>query len=147
MKRGAERKLLIAGSIWNMFTALITIFGYSIWFKKTGVKGLEETTLDHVFATTTVIDHVTKLIVMFGLLIFVGAIINFIISRKMRDGEIQPKILIWIACWGVFLLFTMDIIGFVLYLIAFVLYLAKNKAIKLSEREQKRKRLFSGVQI
>ncbi|MBO0995654.1 hypothetical protein [Bacillus sp. SD088] len=137
MNRGVERKLLLAGSVWNIFTALITIFGYSIWFKKTGVKGLEETTLDHVFATTTVVDHVTKLIVMFGLLIFVGAIINFIISKKIRDGEIQTKIVIWIACWGVFLLFTMDIIGFVIYLITFVLYLAKNKAIKLSDERIK----------
>lgn len=39
------------------------------------------------------------------------------------------------AIWGAVLLASMDIIGFLLVLIAFVTYLAKNKAIKLTKEE------------
>ncbi|MBU7594302.1 hypothetical protein [Metabacillus halosaccharovorans] len=133
MNRGLERKLLMAGSIWNMITALITIFGYSTWFKKTGVQGLQNTSVDTMFVGTTMIDSVSKVIVTFGLFMFVGAIVNFLIARNMQDNSIQRKTLIWIVCWGLFQLCVMDVIGFLLFLIAFVIYTAKNKAIKLSQ--------------
>ncbi|MEK3888227.1 hypothetical protein [Bacillus sp. FSL K6-3431] len=135
MGRKLEKKLLIAGSIWNMFTALITILGYSTWFKKTGVQGIQDNTVDSVVAGMTLIDNVTKVILTFGLLIFVGAIVNFLIARNIKDGEIQYKTLIWIACWGIFQLLVMDIVGFVLFLVVFVIYSAKNKAIKLSQTQ------------
>ncbi|PMC33756.1 hypothetical protein CJ195_26730 [Bacillus sp. UMB0899] len=133
MNRGLERKLLIAGSIWNMITALITIFGYSTWFKKTGVQGLQNTSIDTMLVGTTMIDSVSKVILTFGLFMFVGAITNFLIARNMQDNTIQRKTLIWIACWGLLQLLVMDVIGFVIFLIAFVIYTAKNKAIKLSQ--------------
>lgn len=133
MSRGLERKLLMAGSIWNLITALITIFGYSTWFKKTGVQGLQNTSVDTMLVGTTMIDSVSKVILTFGLFMFVGAIVNFLIARNMQDNIIQRKTLIWIACWGLLQLLVMDVIGFVLFLIAFVIYTAKNKAIKLSQ--------------
>ncbi|HZH59878.1 MAG TPA: hypothetical protein VEY70_09925 [Metabacillus sp.] len=133
MSRGLERKLLMVGSIWNMITALITIFGYSTWFKKTGVQGLQNTSVDTMLVGTTMIDSVSKVILTFGLFMFVGAIVNFLIARNMQDNIIQRKTLIWIACWGLLQLLVMDVIGFVLFLIAFVIYTAKNKAIKLSQ--------------
>ncbi|CAM4120865.1 hypothetical protein [Lederbergia lenta] len=133
MKRGLERKLLIVGSIWNMFTALITIVGYSTWFKKTGIEGIQDNTVDSVVAGMTLVDNVTKVILTFGLFIFVGAIVNFLIARNIKDDEIQYKTLIWIACWALLQLVVMDIVGFVLFLIVFVIYTAKNKAIKLSQ--------------
>jgi uncharacterized membrane protein YvlD (DUF360 family) len=133
MSRGLERKLLIAGSIWNMFTALVTIFGYSTWFKNTGVQALQNTSVDTMLVGTTMIDSVSKVILTFGLFIFVGAIVNFLIARNLKDNEIQYKTLIWIACWGILQLFALDIVGFVLFLVLFVIYFAKNKAIKLSQ--------------
>jgi hypothetical protein len=133
MSRGLERKLLIAGSIWNMFTALITIFGYSTWFKNTGVKGLQGASIDTKLVGTTMIDSVSKVILTFGLFIFVGSIVTFLIARNIKDNEIQNKTLLWVAFWGVLQLFTMDIVGFVLFLVAFIIYLAKNKAIKLAQ--------------
>ncbi|SDZ48275.1 hypothetical protein SAMN05421736_11439 [Evansella caseinilytica] len=133
MSRGLERKLLIAGSVWNMFTAIITIFGYSTWFKSTGTQSLQNTAADTMFVGTQLIDNVTRVILTFGLFIFVGAIVNFLIARNIRDNEIQYKTMLWIAGWGLLQLLVMDVIGFVLFLVAFVLYAAKNKAIKLTK--------------
>jgi hypothetical protein len=133
MSRGLERKLLIAGSIWNLVTALITIFGYSTWFKKEGIQGLQGAEPAAMAIGTTMIDSVSKVIVTFGLFIFVGAIVNFLIAKNLKDDEIQKKIVLWISCWGIIQLLTMDVIGFVIYLIAFVIYMAKNKVIKLHQ--------------
>jgi hypothetical protein len=131
MSRGLERKLLIAGSIWNLVTALITIFGYSTWFKKEGIQGLQGAEPAAMAVGTTMIDSVSKVIVTFGLFIFVGAIVNFLVARNLRDDEIQKKMVLWIACWGIIQLLAMDVVGFVIYMIAFVIYMAKNKAVKL----------------
>ncbi|WP_299089402.1 hypothetical protein [uncultured Metabacillus sp.] len=133
MSRGLERKLLIAGSIWNIITGLITIFGYSTWFKNTGAKELQGTSVDTKVVGTVLIDEVSGVILTFGLFIFVGAIVNFLIARNLKDNEIQKKALLWIAFWGLLQLFVMDIVGFVLFLVAYVIYTAKNKAIKLSQ--------------
>jgi hypothetical protein len=134
MNRGLERKLLTAGSIWNAFTAIMTIFGYSTWFKTTGAQGLQGASVENAMAGATLLDNVSKVIVTFGLFIFVGAVINFLIARSIKDDAIQPKIAVWIACWGLLQLLVMDVVGFVLFLLAFVIYSAKNKAIKLSRQ-------------
>lgn len=131
MSRGMERKLLIVAASWNVITAIITIFGYSLWFKRTGVGELDSSTLNGFMASSTFIDHISKVIVTFGLLIFVGALISYIVARNLRDDEIQYKSLVWIGCWGIIMLLSMDLIGFALYLITFVVYLSKNKAVKL----------------
>jgi hypothetical protein len=133
MSRGLERKLLIAGSIWNLVTALITLFGYSTWFKQEGIQGLQGSEPAVIAVGTTMIDSVSKVIVTFGLFIFVGAVVNFLIARNLRDDEIQKKTVLWIACWGIIQLLAMDVVGFVIYLIAFVIYMAKNKAVKLHQ--------------
>jgi len=131
MSRGMERKLLIVAASWNIITAIITIFGYSLWFKRTGVEGLDSSTLNGFMASSTFVDHISKVIVTFGLFIFVGSLISYIVAKNLRDDEIQYKSLIWIGCWGVIMLLSMDLIGFALYLITFVVYLSKNKAVKL----------------
>ena len=131
MSRGMERKLLIVAASWNIITAIITIFGYSLWFKRTGVEGLDSSTLNRFMASSTFVDHISKVIVTFGLFIFVGSLISYIVAKNLRDDEIQYKSLIWIGCWGVIMLLSMDLIGFALYLITFVVYLSKNKAVKL----------------
>ena len=135
MSRGLERKLLIAGSIWNLILSVVTLFGYSTWFKTSGLEGLQDASPETVVVGTTLIDSVSKVILTFGLFMFVGAIVNFIIAKNVKDDTIQKKIIAWIVCWGLIQLFSMDIVGFVLYLITFVIYMAKNKAIKITQVE------------
>ncbi|WP_413381387.1 hypothetical protein [Alkalihalobacillus sp. 1P02AB] len=136
IKRGLERKLLIIGSTWNLITSLLTIFSYYSWFDQEGAKRLENQDWNTMIAGSQMVNNVLQVILMFGIFMLVGAIINFLIAVKLKDNEIQYGVLIWIAIWGLIQLLSMDIIGFILFLIAFVIYLAKNRAIRLIKNEK-----------
>lgn len=133
MSRKLERNLLVLGSIWNLITSLLTIFSYNTWFHKEGTSQLSFADPDTMIVGTHLLDNISKVILTFGLLMFVGSIVNFLIAIKIKDAVIQKKVLIWIGFWGVVQLISMDIIGFVIFMVVFIIYLSKNKAIKLSE--------------
>ena len=132
MSRGLERKLLLAGSSWNLFTSLVTIFSYYTWFRKEGFKRFEDADWDAVMAGAHVIDSVSHVILTFGLFVFVGSIVNFLVAVKLKDCAIQYGVLSWIGFWSLVQFLSMDVVGFALFLTAFVTYLARNKAVKLS---------------
>ncbi|WP_078579021.1 DUF4064 domain-containing protein [Salipaludibacillus agaradhaerens] len=132
MSRGLERKLLIIGAAWNMITALLTIFNYYSWFNREGAQRLEAVDLNTAIAGSQMVNNILQIILIFGIFMLVGAIITFLVAVKIRDNEIQKKVVIWIGFWAVVQLMSMDLIGVSIYLIAFVVYLAKNKAIKMS---------------
>lgn len=133
MSRGLERKLLIIGSFWNLVTSLLTIFSYYNWFDREGSLSLENSDLNTMIAGSQMVNNVLQVILLFGIFMLVGSIINFLIAVKIKDNEIQNKVLVWIGIWGLIQLAAMDIIGFLIFLFAFVIYLAKNKAIKLTK--------------
>jgi hypothetical protein len=133
MRRGTERNLLFAGSVWNLITSLLTLFSYYTWFDKEGAQRLENADTSMLIVGSTMISNILQVILIFGLFMFIGAIVNFLIAVKMRNNEIQYKILIWIGVWGLVQLLSMDLIGFVIFMVAFVVYLAKNKAIKIAQ--------------
>ncbi|WP_260681914.1 hypothetical protein [Alkalicoccobacillus porphyridii] len=89
-----------------------------------------------MLAGSQMVNNVLQVILLFGIFTLIGAIITFFLAVKMKDHSIQKGIMIWIAVWGMILLFSMDILGFLLFLIAFVIYLAKNKAIRLADQPQ-----------
>ncbi|UJW59202.1 hypothetical protein HXZ66_18185 [Bacillus sp. A116_S68] len=132
MSRSLERKLLIIGAAWNMITALLTIFNYYSWFNREGAQRLEAVDLNTAIAGSQMVNNILQIILIFGIFMLVGAIITFLVAVKIRDNEIQRKVVIWIGFWAVVQLMSMDLIGVSIYLIAFVVYLAKNKAIKMS---------------
>lgn len=132
MSRKLERNLLLVGSIWNLITSLLTMFSYNTWFHKEGTYQLDSVDINTMIVGTHLLENISKIILTFGLFMFVGSIINFLISIKIKDDIIQNKILIWIGFWGLVQLISMDIIGFVIFMVVFIIYLAKNKAIKLS---------------
>ncbi|MGN8645978.1 hypothetical protein ACTNEO_06080 [Gracilibacillus sp. HCP3S3_G5_1] len=132
MKRGLERKLLIVGAIWNLTTALLTIFSYNSWFNRQGAKQLENADMETMIAGSQMVNNISSIIFIFGLFTLVGAIINFLVAVKLRDNEIQKSVMIWVGIWTAIQLLSMDIIGFLIYMVAFVIYTAKNKAIRLS---------------
>jgi hypothetical protein len=132
MSRGLERKLLITGAAWNMITALLTIFNYYSWFNKEGARRLETADLNTAIAGSQMVNNILQVILIFGIFMLVGAIITFLVAVKIRDNDIQKKVVIWIGFWAVVQLMSMDLIGVAIYLVAFVVYLAKNKAIRLA---------------
>lgn len=133
MNRKLERILLFVGSTWNLVTSLLTMFSYNTWFNREGAQQLENTDAGTMILGTHLIDNISKVILTFGLFMFVGSIVNFLIAIKIKDNKIQYNIMIWIAIWGIVQLISMDILGFIIYMVAFVIYLAKNKAIKISK--------------
>ena len=132
MTRKTERTLLFIGSIWNLITSLLTMFSYHTWFNREGAQQLESIDIGTLILGTHLIDNISKVILTFGLFVFVGSIVNFFIAIKLKDDRVQPKVMIWIASWGIIQLVSMDILGFIIYMIAFVIYFAKNKAVKIS---------------
>ncbi|WP_306982919.1 hypothetical protein [Alkalicoccobacillus murimartini] len=135
IKRGIERKLLIVGSMWNACTALLTIFSYYSWFDQEGAARLESQELNTMIAGSQMVNNILQVIMLFGIFMLIGALINFVVAVKLKDHEIQKGVVIWMVVWGLILIVSMDIIGFLIVLFALVIYLAKNKAIKLSKEE------------
>ncbi|WP_054860743.1 MULTISPECIES: DUF4064 domain-containing protein [Gracilibacillus] len=135
MKRGFERKLIMIGALWNLVTSLLTIFSYNSWFTSQGEKQLQNLDTNTMIAGSQMVNNVSKIIFIFGLFVLIGAIVNFLVATKIKDNEIQYKLIIWIGVWAILQILSMDVIGFVLYMLAFVLYMAKNKAIKLSAQK------------
>ncbi|PWU67869.1 DUF4064 domain-containing protein [Gracilibacillus dipsosauri] len=135
MKRGFERKLIMIGALWNLVTSLLTIFSYNSWFTSQGEKQLQNLDTNTMMAGSQMVNNVSKIIFIFGLFVLIGAIVNFLVATKIKDNEIQYKLIIWIGVWAILQILSMDVIGFVLYMLAFVLYMAKNKAIKLSAQK------------
>lgn len=135
MKRGFERKLIMIGALWNLVTSLLTIFSYNSWFTSQGEKQLQNLDTNTMIAGSQMVNNVSKIIFIFGLFVLIGAIVNFLVATKIKDNEIQYKLIIWIGVWAILQILSMDVIGFVLYILAFVLYMAKNKAIKLSAQK------------
>lgn len=132
MSRKLERTLLMIGSGWNIITSLITIFGYSTWFRNAGMGKIQANGKNMQF-NSRLLDNVTLVIMVFGLLILAGALFNFYVARHVQDGVIQKKVMIWIAVWGILNLLSSDPIGFGIYLIAFVMYFSRNKSIRLTK--------------
>ncbi|MFD2654978.1 DUF4064 domain-containing protein [Gracilibacillus thailandensis] len=132
MKRGLERKLLITGAVWNLITALLTIFSYNSWFNRQGEQQLKNADMETMIAGSQMVNNISSIIFIFGLFTLIGALISFFVAVKLRDNEIQKKVMIWVGIWTVIQLLSMDILGFLVYMIAFIIYVAKNKAIRLS---------------
>ncbi|WP_067839426.1 hypothetical protein [Amphibacillus sediminis] len=132
MKRGIERKLVMIGATWNLFTSLMTLFGYYRWFNREGSQAFQGVEVELAIVGTSLIDNISRIILTFGLFIFVMAIVNFLVGLHLKDGQIQTKIWIWLGIWAFVQLLTSDVIGFLIFMFAFVIYLAKNKAIRLA---------------
>ncbi|WP_208592186.1 hypothetical protein [Gracilibacillus suaedae] len=137
MKRGLERKLLITGAVWNLITALLTIFSYNSWFNRQGEKQLKHADMETMIAGSQMVNNISSIIFIFGLFTLIGALINFLVAVKLRDNKIQKQVMIWVGIWAVIQLLSMDILGFLVYMIAFIIYVAKNKAIRLSNPKVK----------
>ncbi|MGX7150523.1 DUF4064 domain-containing protein [Enterococcus ureasiticus] len=130
MKRNTEKILLYCGGIWNIVTASFTILGYSSWFKKTGIEALEKNRqLNYV--NSTMVDSITKVIMIFGLFTLGVGIINLFVAKSLKANQIDRKVMIWLWFVTGIQLLSFDLIGLVFYLVASVLYCSKNKAIRM----------------
>lgn len=134
MNRGIERKLIMSGAVWNLFTSLMTLFGYYRWFNEQGAQALEGESAELTIVGTSLVGNISRVILAFGLFMLIIAIINFLVGVHLKDNQIQKKTMVWLGIWVIIQLICTDIIGFLIYLFAFIIYLAKNKAVRLANK-------------
>lgn len=126
--RKLERYLIMAGATWNLFTALMTLFGYYRWFNNQINIAAQGQPTDVAIVSTALAGNVSRVILVFGLFMFAVSIINFLVGVHLKDRQIQKWILRWLIIWSLIQLLFLDIIGFLIFLFGFIIYKAKNKA-------------------
>ncbi|EOI01790.1 hypothetical protein UAY_01198 [Enterococcus moraviensis ATCC BAA-383] len=135
MNRNVEKCLVYCGAIWNIITASFTILGYSSWFKKSGISVLEN---KHqlTYINSTMVDSITKVIMIFGLFMLTIGIINLFVAKNFTVNQIDKRVIVWLWAVTGIQFMSFDLIGLVFYLVATVLYCSKNKAIRMILQEK-----------
>lgn len=131
MNRKIEKNMLRVAATWNIITAALTIFGYSSWFKSEGVKAFE-TQEELSYFSTSMLDSLISIIMIFGLFILAIGIINLFVAKSMDKQLIDKRMKWWLIACVIIHLLCFDLVAVILYLITVVIYCARNKAIKMS---------------
>lgn len=131
MKRKAEKRVLLAAAIWNILNAAMTIFGYSGWFRNEGIDAFKKGN-EYSYLSTSLLDSLIQVVMIYGLIVLVIGVINLFVSRFMENSLIDRRVMIWLGVCTILSFISFDMIGIFLYLITFVLYMARNKALKIS---------------
>ena len=112
--RKVEKKLLVIASSWNLVMAVITIIGYSGWFRDQGTTILNTNNQTNYF-TTSLLDSVVRVAMLYGLFIFTVGIIGIYMSRQMDHHLIDQKIIRWLIFCLIISVVSLDVIGILLY--------------------------------
>ena len=131
MKRRSEKISLYLGASWNIFTSILTIFGYSKWFKNEGILAFEKANQVDYFSTS-LIESLVNIIMVFGLFMLMIGIVNFFVAHSMNKEIYNKKVFMWLLFCIVIQFLSFDIVGILLYLVTATLYMARKKAYKLS---------------
>lgn len=130
MSRKTEKILLICGGVWNVFTATVTILGYSGWFRKEGLQIF--TNANEVsYLSASLVDSLVNVIMIFGLFMLLIGIANLFLAKFLEHHKTDKRIITWLFFCIVIQFFSFDLIGVFLYLSAVVIYCARNRALKI----------------
>ncbi|MGG1679571.1 hypothetical protein ACIFOT_28200 [Neobacillus sp. NRS-1170] len=128
MNRKLERKIILAGSLWQIVSGLLTIFVYASFLKKEGLN-TSYNTVAKLEAAQSIFGSLYMFSVSFGLLFVILGIVNFVLAKSMKDDQPEIKKPIWFIVLGILSYLVMDILGAFLFLSAGILAIAKNKTI------------------
>jgi hypothetical protein len=134
MKRTLERNLLRGGAIWNLINGVVTILGYATWIKTSGIGALSSGMSSDINFDGSLIDSVYTIAVGYGILQLIIGVFNIIIVRRMRNNQIQKRVVVWLGGLLLFSISTLDVIGIIIYSVLFVIYQSRNKAIRLANQ-------------
>ena len=134
MKRTLERNLLRGGAIWNLINGMVTILGYATWIKTSGIGALSSGMSADINFDSSLIDSVYTIAVGYGILQLIIGVFNLIIVRRMRNNQIQKRVVFWLGGLLLFSVVTLDVIGIIIYSVLFVIYQSRNKAIRLANQ-------------
>ncbi len=134
MKRTLERNLLRGGAIWNLINGMVTILGYATWIKTSGIGALSSGLSSDINFDGSLIDSVYTIAVGYGILQLIIGVFNLIIVRRLRNNQIQKRVVVWLGGLLLFSVATLDVIGIIIYSVLFVIYQSRNKAIRLANQ-------------
>jgi len=134
MKRTLERNLLRGGAIWNLINGMVTILGYATWIKTSGIGALSSGMSSDINFDGSLIDSVYTIAVGYGILQLIIGVFNIIIVRRLRNNQIQKRVVVWLGGLLLFSISTLDVIGIIIYSVLFVIYQSRNKAIRLANQ-------------
>ena len=134
MKRTLERNLLRGGAIWNLINGMVTILGYATWIKTSGIGALSSGMSSDINFDGSLIDSVYTIAVGYGILQLIIGVFNILIVRRLRNNQIQKRVVVWLVGLLLFSISTMDVIGIIIYSVLFVIYQSRNKAIRLANQ-------------
>lgn len=134
MKRTLERNLLRGGAIWNLINGMVTILGYATWIKTSGIGALSSGLSSDINFDGSLIDSVYTIAVGYGILQLIIGVFNIIIVRRLRNNQIQKRVVVWLGGLLLFSVATLDVIGIIIYSVLFVIYQSRNKAIRLANQ-------------
>ena len=129
-----ERNLLRGGAIWNLINGTVTILGYATWIKTPGIGALSSGMSADINFDGSLIDSVYTIAVGYGILQLIIGVFNLIIVRRMRNNQIQKRVVLWLGGLLLFSVATLDVIGIIIYSVLFVIYQSRNKAIRLANQ-------------
>lgn len=131
MKRRIERITLFLAALWNIITATLTIVGYSNWFKNEGITAFEGANQVN-YISTSLLDSLINIIMVYGLLILTMGIINLFITKQLERERYNKKTFIWLLICLLIQFLSFDVIGVLLYIVTITLYSARNRAYKVA---------------
>lgn len=134
MNRTLERNLLRGGAIWNLINGMVTILGYATWIKTSGIGALSSGLSSDINFDGSLIDSVYTIAVGYGILQLIIGVFNIIVVRRMRNNQIQKRVVVWLGGLLLFSISTLDVIGIIIYSVLFVIYQSRNKAIRLANQ-------------
>ena len=128
MNRKLERRLVMVGSIWQIFSGLLTIFVYASYIKNEGLNS-SYNTLAKLEAAQSIFGSLYMFSVTFGMLFVILGILNFVLAKTLKDDQAEVKKPIWFILLGFASYLVMDLLSSLMFLSAGILALAKNKSI------------------
>jgi len=134
MKRTLERNILRCGAVWNIINGMITILGYATWIKTSGIGALSSGLSTDINFDGALIDSVYTIAVGYGILQLIIGLFNIIVVRRLRNNQIQMRVVVWLGALLLISVMTMDVVGIVIYSVLFVIYQSRNKAIRFANQ-------------
>lgn len=128
MNRKLERKLVLAGSMWQIVSGLLTMFVYASFIKNEGLNA-SYNTIAKLKAVESIFGSLYMFSVSFGMIFVILGIVNVVLAKSLKDDKPQVKKPIWFIFLGILSYLVMDILGAFLFISAGILALAKNKSI------------------
>lgn len=142
MKRNAERKLIVAASVWHFINGILTIFVFGMWFKTNGDIAINEMYPELVGGSSSFVDILYTVLTTYSVIVILVGAANIYCLRYMKDDEINRKWQIWMVLLLVLSFLSVDVIASLFYLFALVSYSSKNKAIRLSHEKERQYQLI-----